>query len=67
MPMFHAFNNVAVLPTLRSGGQVITLPKFEPTTFIEALIQYRVFALIFFVLVVNSIYFKKLYFNDNVL
>ena len=46
MPMFHAFNNVAVLPTLRAGGQVITLPKFDPTTFIEALIQYRVNAIL---------------------
>ena len=42
MPMFHAFINVAVFPTLRAGGQVITVPKFEPTTFVEALIRYKV-------------------------
>ena len=43
MPMFHAFINVAVFPTLRAGGQVITVPKFEPSTYIEALSRYKVF------------------------
>ena len=42
MPMFHAFVNVAVLPTLRAGGQVITLPKFEPFSYVEALERYKV-------------------------
>ena len=42
MPMFHAFINVAVLPTLRGGGQVITLPKFDPEAFKKALIEYKV-------------------------
>ena len=44
LPMFHAFNNVAVLPTLRAGGHVITVPNRPPhqTNFIEALIQYKV-------------------------
>ena len=42
MPMFHAFINVAALPTLRGGGQVITLPKFEPEAFKKALIEYKV-------------------------
>ena len=42
MPMFHAFINVAVLPTLRAGGQVVTLPKFEPASYIEALDRYKV-------------------------
>ena len=40
--MFHAFINVAVFPTLRAGGQVITVPKFEPSTYIEALSRYKV-------------------------
>ena len=48
MPMFHAFVNVAVLPTLRAGGQVITLPKFEPFSYVEALERYKVRILIFF-------------------
>ena len=42
MPMFHAFVNVAVLPTLRAGGQVITLPKFEPFSYVEALERFKV-------------------------
>ena len=42
MPMFHAFVNVAVFPTLRAGGQVITLPKFEPFSYVEALERYKV-------------------------
>ena len=42
MPMFHAFINVAVLPTLRAGGQVVTLPKFDPVSYIEALDRYKV-------------------------
>ena len=42
MPMFHAFVNVAVLPTLRAGGQVVTLPKFEPFSYVEALERYKV-------------------------
>ena len=41
MPMFHAFVNVAVFPTLRAGGQVITVPKFEPVSYIEALDRYK--------------------------
>ena len=42
MPMFHAFINVSVLPTLRGGGQVIILPKFDPKEFARALIEYKV-------------------------
>ena len=42
MPMFHAFVNFAVFPTLRAGGQVITIPKFEPVAFIDVLAKYKV-------------------------
>ena len=42
MPMFHAFINVSVLPVLRAGGKVITLPEFEPQAFTKALSTYKV-------------------------
>jgi hypothetical protein len=42
MPMFHAFINVSVLPVLRAGGKVITLPEFEPQAVTKALITYKV-------------------------
>jgi len=42
MPLFHAFGSlVTSLPTLRMGGQLVTLPKFEPERFIAALAKHR--------------------------
>ena len=43
MPMFHAFLNVSVLPVLRAGGKVITLPEFDPQAFTNALSKYKVY------------------------
>ena len=42
LPMFHAFGlGVTSLPTLHAGGQVITLPAFEPSSFLNALEKYE--------------------------
>lgn len=42
LPMFHAFGmNVTTLPTLHAGGQVITLPKFEPNSFLNTMEKYK--------------------------
>ena len=42
MPLFHAFGSlVTSLPTLRIGGSLVTLPKFEPKTFVGALECHR--------------------------
>jgi len=42
LPMFHIFGlGVTSLPTLHAGGQVITLPNFDPTTFLNALEKYK--------------------------
>ena len=42
LPMFHAFGmGVTSLPTLHAGGQIITLPNFEPTSFINAMERYQ--------------------------
>lgn len=42
LPMFHAFGmGVTSLPTLHAGGQVITLPSFEPTSFLNAMEKYQ--------------------------
>ena len=42
MPMFHAFGTlVTSLPTLRCGGQVVTLPKFDPKTFVGSLEKHK--------------------------
>ena len=40
--MFHVFGLVHTsLPTLRAGGQVITIPKFEPKLFAATLEKFR--------------------------
>ena len=42
LPMFHAFGmGVTSLPTIHAGGQVITLPSFEPNSFLNALEKYQ--------------------------
>ena len=42
LPMFHVFGLVHTsLPTLRAGGQVITIPKFEPNLFAATLEKFR--------------------------
>ena len=42
LPMFHIFGlAVTSLPTLYAGGQVITLPSFDPTTFLNAMEKYK--------------------------
>ena len=42
MPMFHAFGTlVTSLPALRVGGQVVTLPKFNPQIFIDSLAKHK--------------------------
>ena len=42
LPMFHIFGLfVTSMPTLRAGGQVITIPKFEPNLFAKTLKKYR--------------------------
>ena len=38
MPLFHAFGSlVTSLPTLRVGGSLVTLPKFDPGTYVTSL------------------------------
>ena len=35
--MFHAFGLfVTSLPTLHAGGKIVTLPSFEPNSFLKA-------------------------------
>ena len=42
LPMFHAFGmGVTSLPTLHAGGQLITLPSFEPNSFLNAMEKYE--------------------------
>ena len=42
LPMFHIFGlAVSSLPTLRAGGQLITIPKFEPALFAETLKRFK--------------------------
>ena len=42
LPMFHVFGLcVTSLPTLRAGGLVVTLPKFDPNMFTRALREFR--------------------------
>ena len=42
LPIFHIFGLAVVsLPTLHAGGQMITLPSFDPTTFLNALEKYK--------------------------
>ena len=42
MPLFHAFGSlVTSLPTLRIGGSLVTLPKFESGTFVGALENHK--------------------------
>ena len=42
LPMFHMFGlNATTLCTLHSGGQVISLPNFDPTTFLNAMEKYK--------------------------
>ena len=37
LPMFHAFGLfVTSLPTLHVGGKIVTLPTFEPNSFLKA-------------------------------
>jgi len=42
LPMYHVFAmNVTMTNILRSGGKMITLSKFDPMTFLNALITYK--------------------------
>ena len=42
LPMFHIFGLPAgCMPTLRAGGQIITISKFEPNLFAATLKKYR--------------------------
>ena len=42
LPMFHIFGLlVSSMPTLRAGGQVITIPKFEPNLFTTTLEKFK--------------------------
>jgi len=42
LPMFHIYGlAVTSLSTLHAGGQVITLPSFDPTTFLNAMEKYK--------------------------
>ena len=42
LPMFHIFASmVTVLPTLHKGGQVATLPFFEPKSFLRLVEEYK--------------------------
>ena len=42
LPMFHMYGlNATTLCTLHSGGQVISLPSFDPTTFLSAMEKYK--------------------------
>ncbi len=43
LPFFHIYGMVVILMTaLHSGSKVISLPKFEPETFLSAIERYRV-------------------------
>ena len=57
MPMFHAFLNVSVLPVLRAGGKVITLPEFEPQAVTKALSTYKVNLIRVLLRIPNSVTF----------
>ena len=42
LPMFHIFAmNVTMSNMLWRGGKLVTLPMFEPTMFLTALMKYR--------------------------
>lgn len=43
LPMFHIYGfTVVTLCTLAAGGRVVTLPRFEPESFLHAIETYRV-------------------------
>ena len=42
LPLFHIFSmNLTMSNILLRGGKLVTLPKFEPATFLAALLRYR--------------------------
>ena len=43
LPMFHVYGlNIVNMPFLHAGGKLVSLPGFEPRTFINALEEYKV-------------------------
>lgn len=43
LPMFHIYGMVVVaLTTLFSGGKLVTLPKFEPKSFMQSIVDHKV-------------------------
>ena len=42
LPLFHIFSmNLTMSNLLLRGGKLVTLPKFEPASFLSALLRYR--------------------------
>jgi len=42
LPMYHAYAlNVTMTNMIWNGGKIVTLPKFEPQQFLQALVKYR--------------------------
>ena len=43
LPLFHIYSmNVTMSPTLKTGGKLVMLPKFEPKSFIKMLEDHKV-------------------------
>ena len=43
LPLFHIYSmNVTMSPTLRTGGKLLMLPKFDPKSFIRVLEDHKV-------------------------
>ena len=46
LPMFHCFGLlVTCFPTLFVSGHIVTLPNFDPATFLKALVEHKVISI----------------------